>query len=117
VGTKNPEEVCTLLFEATKESLRAGERITEITLRDRVLRFYWNPAESYRLPVPVVDLAEVIASSITGTLLAMPELDVYWDTAIVECGDIGRIVADKTMIRDDGYGRYFKYPIPALVAY
>lgn len=56
------------------------------------------------------DMAIVRISSITDAVL---ELDNryynVWETITVDCGNVGTIVLDKSIIKDEGFGKFFDF--------
>ena len=54
-------------------------------------------------------VAETRVSSITDEILALDDSHYNtWETVTVDFGDIGSVVCDKSMVKDEGYGKYLK---------
>jgi hypothetical protein len=62
--------------------------------------------------VSIDDIAEIRISSITDSILDID--DAYyntWETITLDYGFQGKAVFDKSMVVDQGLGKYFDYPI------
>lgn len=84
------------------------ELITNVTLENKQLCIYVDLSKSDPSPFTMEDIAISRTSSITDDILSLEQYDNLWDAIIVDFGDLGKIINDKSNMEKSSYGRYFR---------
>lgn len=111
-GTVDSDTLIATVREAIDGAVGEGETITDVSFDGTNLNISVDMSGVTDSPLPVEIIAESRVSSITDEILALD--DSYyntWETVTVDFGDIGRIVCDKSMVKDEGYGKFFEVPL------
>lgn len=108
-GTVSTEELISAVTEATEDQVGVDESITDITFDGSDLKIVvdLSGAET-NIPMDLLAISRI--SSITDAIL---ELDNQyyntWETVTVDFGELGQATLDKTMVKDEGFGKFFDF--------
>ena len=114
-GTVDGAELISAVKEAISGSVASDEKITDVTFDGSNLTVFIDLSGAEIQFGTIDDLAEIRISSITDSILDLD--DSYyntWETITLDYGPQGKGVFDKSMVVDQGLGRYFDYPIDVL---
>ena len=111
-GTVEDSELISAVKEAVADQVGEGEMITDVTFDGSNLTVFVDMSGAQtRDSYTVKDLAENRISSITDSILDLD--DSYyntWQTVTVDFGTEGKATLDKSMVVDQGLGRFFDFP-------
>lgn len=100
---------------AIEGTVGEGEEITGVTFDGSDLKITVDMSGAKTDMFPVKDIAESRISSITDAILELN--DSYynlWETITIDFGTVGSATLDKTIVVDDGFGKYFDFPVGIL---
>lgn len=111
-GTVEPDMLVDAVNNTIEGTVGKDEKITEVTFdgSNLVVTVDLSGADTSKLSKGLI--AESRVSSITDAILSLD--DSYyntWETVTIDFGDVGSITMDKSMVKDEGFGRYFEVPI------
>lgn len=102
-STMTEEEYLALLRTELASQVGENDRITDITLQNRVLRV--TVAVSAGTTLPVSNVALMRAASVSSRILA---LDTgLWDTVVMDFGAVGTVTRQKSEAVKGDFGYYF----------
>lgn len=113
--TMTPDIFVSELSTLLSTQIGNDEEITNITLENEILSIFVELSNSQPKVGTLHNLADNRVSSITDEILNHEDFDTYWNIIVIDFGDIGTQTCNKSMIQDDGYGRYFDIPIESLL--
>lgn len=108
-GTVEAEELIEAVKEVADGGIGEGESITGIEFDGSDLRIIVDLSEADKT-FPVEDLALSRISSITDEVLSLE--DKYyntWETVTVDFGPVGKATLDKSIVKDQGAGKFFDF--------
>jgi hypothetical protein len=111
-GTADSDEMIMAVKNAIQGSVGSGESITDVTFDVSNLTVFVDLSGADTSILSIDDIAEIRISSITDSILDLD--DAYyntWETITLDYGFQGKAVFDKSMVVDQGLGKYFDYPI------
>lgn len=92
------------ITEALDGSVGENEKITNVSISDDKDLTITVDLSQAEVPFDLSDLAITRAGSITDNILDHEEYDKYWDTIIVDFGEIGAVTRSKKDIVENDYG-------------
>ncbi len=107
------------LIAAVKEKIEGkvgkDEKITDVSFDGSDLKITVDLSEAEPEILTKKDLAISRIESITDAILALGD-DYYvtWNTVTVDLGEEGIVTLDKSMVVDEGFGKYFNFPMDIL---
>ena len=111
-GTVDGDMLVADVRTAIEGAVGQGEKITDVSFDGSNLTVFVDMSGAAGGSVPVEMIAETRVSSITDEILALDDSHYNtWETVTVDFGDIGSVVCDKSMVKDEGYGKYFEIPM------
>ena len=115
-GTVESDELISAVETAIEGDVDTEhETITGVTFDGSNLTVSVDMSNADTSMLSAADIAEARISSITDSILALD--DSYyntWETVTLDFGSVGTAVLNKDMVKNEGYGRYFDYPIDIL---
>ena len=105
----NEKELIEAVEKAIEDSVHENEK-TSVTFDGKNLIVYDDLSDVDFGVIPPEDFAETCIGSLTDSILELE--DKYynsWEKIIVDFGDLGKAVLDKSMVVDQGYGKFFQY--------
>lgn len=95
--------------EMLPDYMTPGTSVKSVEMKDKDL-YISVDLSKYDGQFPLDAVAETSVSEITDPILSLDE-SYYnlWDTITLDFGEYGHATLDKSMIKDDGAGKYFKY--------
>lgn len=114
-GTVDEEELISSVKEAIDGSVGEKEKITDVKFDGTDLKVVVDLSEADTSILSAKEIAESRISSITDSILALE--DKYyntWETVTIDFGEEGKATLDKSMVKDQGYGKFFEVPMGIL---
>ena len=111
-GTVAGEELISAVKNVIDGVTADDEVITDVLFDGKNLTVKVDLSEADTSKLSKELIAESRTSSITDEILDLD--DQYyntWETVTVDFGPVGSIVLDKTMVKDEGYGKFFDVPV------
>ena len=109
-GSVTSDELLDEVRKAIDGTVGDGEYIREVSFDGEDLTITVDLDEVEPDTGTVRDLALVRVSSITDEILDLDDSYLNtWDRVIVDFGSVGKIVLDKDLIRNNGFGKYFDF--------
>nr|WP_298051011.1 hypothetical protein [uncultured Lachnoanaerobaculum sp.] len=95
--------------EMLPDYMTPGTSVKSVEMKDKDL-YISVDLSKYNGQFPLDAVAETSVSEITDPILSLDE-SYYnlWDTVTLDFGEQGHATFDKSMIKDDGAGKYFAY--------
>lgn len=95
--------------EMLPDYMTPGTSVKSVEMKDKDL-YISVDLSKYDGQFPLDAVAETSVSEITDPILSLDE-SYYnlWDTVTLDFGEQGHATFDKSMIKDDGAGKYFAY--------
>lgn len=92
-----------------------GEKIIDVIFDGSDLKVVVDMSGADTSMFSTKELAENRIASITDKILELDE-DYYnfWETITIDFGNEGKATLDKSMIKDEGYGKFFDFPAGIL---
>ena len=102
------QSIANAIKKSTQNYLGEGEKITNVTLNDRVLTVYVDLSKADTSIVPIHEIAWVRIDDITSKILELDEYYSLWDSIVLDFGTERTPHLDKSIIIDDPQvGKYF----------
>lgn len=103
------EDLVAKVQEILPDYMTPGTSVKSVEMKDKDL-YIAVDLSKYDGQFPLDAVAETSVSEITDPILSLDE-SYYnlWDTVTLDFGDQGHVTFDKSMIKDDGAGKYFSY--------
>lgn len=103
------ENLVAKVQEILPDYMTPGTSVKSVEMKDKDL-YITVDLSKYEGQFPLDAVAETSVSEITDPILSLDE-SYYnlWDTVTLDFGDQGHVTFDKSMIKDDGAGKYFSY--------
>nr|DAY25807.1 MAG TPA: Prokaryotic membrane lipoprotein lipid attachment site [Caudoviricetes sp.] len=103
------EDLVAKVQEILPDYMTPGTSVKSVEMKDKDL-YISVDLSKYDGQFPLDSVAETSVSEITDPILSLDE-SYYnlWDTVTLDFGDQGHVTFDKSMIKDDGAGKYFSY--------
>lgn len=103
------EDLVAKVQEILPDYMTPGTSVKSVEMKDKDL-YITVDLSKYEGQFPLDAVAETSVSEITDPILSLDE-SYYnlWDTVTLDFGDQGHVTFDKSMIKDDGAGKYFSY--------
>ena len=111
-GTVSDDELVNEVKKVIEGSIGSGEKITEVSFADKDILIKVDMSGADTSLLSVKDIAASRVSSITDEILELDE-SYYntWETVTLDFGNVGKITCNKSMVKDEGFGKYFDvYP-------
>lgn len=94
--------------KSTQNDLGEGEKITKVTLNDRILTIYVDLSKADTSILPIHEIAWSRIDGITSKILELDEYYSLWDSIVLDFGTERTPHLDKSIIIDDPQvGKYF----------
>ena len=113
-GAADSGDLVAAVEEAIDGAVGEGEKITGVDFDGKDLKITVD-LSGVNGPFSPADIAIARISSITDEILALD--DTYyntWETVTVDFGGVGKATLDKSMVKDQGFGRFFDFPDSVL---
>ena len=96
--------------EAIEGQVGEGEEITGVDFDGSNLTVHVDMSGTDTSIFSAHDIALSRISSITDQILALDD-EYYntWETVTVDFGDVGKAVLDKSIVKDQGFGKFFDF--------
>lgn len=109
-GTVDADTLVTTVEEVIEGQVGKGEAITGVDFDGNNLTVYVDMSGADTSIFTAYDIALSRISSITDQILALGD-EYYntWNTVTVDFGDVGKAVLDKSIVKDEGFGKYFDF--------
>lgn len=103
------EDLVAKVQEMLPDYMTPGTSVKSVEMKDKDL-YISVDLSKYNGQFPLDAVAETSVSEITDPILSLDE-SYYnlWDTVTLDFGEQGHATFDKSMIKDDGAGKYFAY--------
>lgn len=103
------EDLVAKVQEILPDYMTPGTSVKSVEMKDKDL-YISVDLSKYNGQFPLDAVAETSVSEITDPILSLDE-SYYnlWDTVTLDFGDQGHVTFDKSMVKDDGAGKYFSY--------
>lgn len=102
------QSIANAIKKSTQNYLGEGEKITNVTLNDRVLTVYVDLSKADTSIVPIHEIAWIRIDDITSKILELDEYYSLWDSIVLDFGTERTPHLDKSIIIDDPQvGKYF----------
>lgn len=103
------EDLVAKVQEILPDYMTPGTSVKSVEMKDKDL-YITVDLSKYNGQFPLDAVAETSVSEITDPILSLDE-SYYnlWDTVTLDFGDQGHVTFDKSMVKDDGAGKYFSY--------
>lgn len=103
------EDLVAKVQEILPDYMTPGTSVKSVEMKDKDL-YITVDLSKYEGQFPLDAVAETSVSEITDPILSLDE-SYYnlWDTVTLDFGDQGHVTFDKSMVKDDGAGKYFAY--------
>ncbi|MCR5793120.1 MAG: hypothetical protein K6G65_08120, partial [Lachnospiraceae bacterium] len=98
-----------------KDAIEEGEKIKDVSFDEKNLTIKVDISKTDTSVLTAKEIGEMRISSITDEILALD--DKYyntWETITIDFGKEGKAVCDKSMVKDEGFGKFFDIPIGIL---
>lgn len=111
-GTVDNDELISAVRTAIEGQVGEGEVITDVTFdgSNLTVKVDLSGADTSILSANLI--AESRVSSITDSILELDD-SFYntWETITVDFGEVGSATFDKSMVKDEGFGKFFDVPV------
>ena len=109
-GTVDSDTLISAVEEVIEGQVGEGEDITGVDFDGTNLTVYIDISGADPSPFTAYDLALTRISSITDQILSLND-EYYntWKTITLDFGEVGKAVLDKSLVKDQGYGKFFDY--------
>ncbi len=109
-GTVDADVLIAAVEEAIEGQVGEGEDITGVEFDGSNLTVYVDMSGADTSFFSAHDIALSRISSITDQILALDD-EYYntWKTVTVDFGDVGKAVLDKSIVKDQGFGKFFDF--------
>lgn len=109
-GTVDAEALIAAVQEAIEGQIGEGEEYTGVDFDGSNLTVSVDLSGADTSIISARDIALSRISSITDAILELGD-EYYntWETVTVDFGDLGKAVLDKTIIEDQGFGKFFNF--------
>ena len=109
-GTVDADKLIAAVEEAIEGQVGEGESITGVDFDGSNLTVHVDMSGADTSLFSAREIALSRISSITDQILSLGD-EYYntWETVTLDFGDIGKAVLDKSIVKDQGYGKYFDF--------
>ena len=109
-GTVDADTLVAAVEEAIERQVGEGEEITGVDFDGSNLTVHVDMSGTDTSIFSAHDIALSRISSITDQILALDD-EYYntWETVTVDFGDVGKAVLDKSIVKDQGFGKFFDF--------
>ena len=109
-GKVDKNEFVMVIKEVITDTVGEGEVITDVSFDSKNLTVVVDMSNAVIRIGTVKDIAELRISSITDAILGLDD-SFYntWETITIDFGSVGRATLDKSMVVNQGYGRFFDF--------
>ena len=110
-GIVDAEELIATVKEAIDGTVGEGEKIVDVTFGDNNLTVIIDLSGANTSIFTAKDIALSRISSVTDKILGLD--DKYyntWETITLDFGNVGKAILDKSLVTDQGFGKYFNFP-------
>ena len=108
-GTVSEDDLIATVSEAISGQVGENENITDVAFDSSDLKITIDlSAADTNVPLNLLAISRI--SSVTDAILALD--DQYyntWETVTLDFGDVGKATLDKSMVKDQGYGKFFDF--------
>lgn len=102
------QSIANAIKKSTQNYLGEGEKITKVTLNDRILTVYVDLSKADTSILPIHEIAYSRIDGITSKILELDEYYSLWDSIVLDFGTERTPHLDKSIIIDDPQvGKYF----------
>lgn len=109
-GKVDGDEFVTVIKETIADTVGEGEEITDVTFDGSNLTVVVDISNAVIRIGTVKDIAELCISSITDAILGLDDAFYNtWETITIDFGSVGKATLDKSMVVNQGYGRFFDF--------
>lgn len=109
-GTVSADQLIADVTEAIQGAVGSSEKITGVTFDGSDLKITVDESNADTSILPVSLIAEGSVASISDEILALDDAHYNtWTTVTIDFGEVGSITMDKSIVKNEGFGRYFAY--------
>lgn len=110
-----PDSFIAAVKQAIAGTIGKDEIISDVALNGKNLIITIDMTNADTSIFPAKDIAESRISSITDSILALDDsCYASWETITLDFGNVGKATLDKTMVKDQGFGKFFDFPLDIL---